>query len=195
MAIEIKVPSVGESVTEALLAQWYKQDGDRVQKDELLFLIETDKVTLEVVAEADGILKITAAEGETVSVGAVVGIIDTDVEPLAKEAPAPPEEILEAPPPPPEPAPTKAPPLTPPVTSEQPEAPPISVAERADIQLSPAVRRLIAEKNLNVNKITGTLRPSAATSSRIAGRSIRRRLFQLPCPAIHSSPYRPANPQ
>ncbi len=154
MAIEIKVPSVGESVTEALLAQWYKQDGDRVQKDELLFLIETDKVTLEAVAEADGILKITAAEGETVAIGAVVGTIDTDVKPPAKEAPAPPEETAEAPPPPPEPA--KEPPLRPPVTSEQPEAPPVAVAPGADIPLSPAVRRLVAEKKLNVNKITGT---------------------------------------
>jgi 2-oxoglutarate dehydrogenase E2 component (dihydrolipoamide succinyltransferase) len=156
MAIEIKVPSVGESVTEALLAQWYKQDGDRVQKDELLFLIETDKVTLEVVAEADGILRITAAEGETVAVGAVVGTIDPDVESPAKKAPTPPEKIPEAPPPPPEPEPEKAPPLRPPVTSEQPEAPPVSVAPGADIPLSPAVRRLVAEKNLNANKIIGT---------------------------------------
>jgi len=55
MLIEIKVPSVGESVTEALLAQWFKSDGDPVKKDEPLFVIETDKVTLEVVAEADGV--------------------------------------------------------------------------------------------------------------------------------------------
>ena len=54
MLIEIRVPSVGESVTEAVLAQWYKNDGDMVKKDEPLFVIETDKVTLEVVAEAAG---------------------------------------------------------------------------------------------------------------------------------------------
>jgi 2-oxoglutarate dehydrogenase E2 component (dihydrolipoamide succinyltransferase) len=53
MTVEIKVPSVGESVTEATLAEWFKKDGDRVQKDEPLFVIETDKVTLEVVAETD----------------------------------------------------------------------------------------------------------------------------------------------
>ena len=63
MLIEIKVPSVGESVTEALLAQWFKNDGDAVKKDEPLFVIETDKVTLEVVAEADGVLSIQVAEG------------------------------------------------------------------------------------------------------------------------------------
>ena len=58
MLVEIKVPSVGESVTEAILAQWFKNDGDAVTKDEPLFVLETDKVTLEVVAEADGILSI-----------------------------------------------------------------------------------------------------------------------------------------
>mgnify|MGYP000323145279 CR=1 FL=1 len=52
MSIEIKIPSVGESVQEAVLAEWFKQDGDTVSKDEPLFVIETDKVTLEVVAEA-----------------------------------------------------------------------------------------------------------------------------------------------
>ncbi|MBL6970601.1 MAG: dihydrolipoamide succinyltransferase, partial [Desulfobacterales bacterium] len=57
MEIEIKIPHVGESIQEAVLVEWYKQDGDRVQKDEPLFVIETDKVTLEIVAEADGVLK------------------------------------------------------------------------------------------------------------------------------------------
>ena len=77
MLIEIKVPSVGESVTEALLAQWFKSDGDPVKKDEPLFVIETDKVTLEVVAEADGVLSIKVAEGENVAIGAVVGTLDS----------------------------------------------------------------------------------------------------------------------
>ena len=76
MLIEIKVPSVGESVTEALLAQWFKNDGDLVKKDEPLFVIETDKVTLEVVAEAAGVLTISVDEGETVAIGAVVGTLD-----------------------------------------------------------------------------------------------------------------------
>ena len=76
MSVEIKVPSVGESVTEAILAQWFKNDGDPVKKGEALFVIETDKVTLEVEAEADGVLTITVPEGETVAFGAVVGTID-----------------------------------------------------------------------------------------------------------------------
>ena len=77
MIVEIKVPSVGESVTEAILAQWFKADGDLVKKGEALFVIETDKVTLEVESEAEGKLAITVAEGDTVAIGAVVGTIDT----------------------------------------------------------------------------------------------------------------------
>ena len=76
MSIEIKIPSVGESVQEAVLAEWFKQDGDTVRKDDPLFVIETDKVTLEVVAEADGVLKILVAAGETVAIGAVVGALE-----------------------------------------------------------------------------------------------------------------------
>ena len=76
MKVDVKIPDVGESVQEALLVEWYCSDGDRVRKDQILFLIETDKVTLEVVAEAEGILHILVPEGETVSVGAVVATIE-----------------------------------------------------------------------------------------------------------------------
>jgi 2-oxoglutarate dehydrogenase E2 component (dihydrolipoamide succinyltransferase) len=77
MAHDVKVPSVGESVTEALLVQWLKNDGDTVQMDEPLFVIETDKVTLEVTADTGGTLNIKVKEGETVSIGAVVAVIET----------------------------------------------------------------------------------------------------------------------
>ena len=80
MEVEIKIPSVGESVQEAVLVQWYKKDGDPIQKDEPIFVVETDKVTLEIVAEASGILKILVFEGETVSIGAKVGIIATEAD-------------------------------------------------------------------------------------------------------------------
>ena len=158
MAIEIKVPSVGESVTEALLAQWYKEDGDSVQKDEPLFLIETDKVTLEVVAEADGILKITVAEGETVAVGAVVGTIDTAEKPIPEDKPPVKEEAVEPtlPPPKAEPEIPAAPPLTPPMAAAEPAPLQPPVALQTDVPLSPAVRRLVAEKNVDVSKIQGT---------------------------------------
>jgi 2-oxoglutarate dehydrogenase E2 component (dihydrolipoamide succinyltransferase) len=95
MAHDVKVPNVGESITEALLVQWLKNDGDTVQTDEPLFVIETDKVTLEVTAETGGTLNIKVKEGETVAIGAVVAVIEKEEtadraeqsEPKKKETP------------------------------------------------------------------------------------------------------------
>ena len=137
MAIEVKIPSVGESVQEAVLAEWFKQDGDLVKKDEPIFVIETDKVTLEVAAETNGLLKIIVPEGETVAIGTVVGTIEpavvSDVE---KETPPTEAEQSEAP-----------------IGSEEPESlptptpaspkptMPIEVNDTS-IPLAPSVRRL-----------------------------------------------------
>ncbi|MCA1784723.1 MAG: E3 binding domain-containing protein, partial [Desulfobacteraceae bacterium] len=78
MAHDVKVPNVGESITEALLVQWLKNDGDTVKSDEPLFVIETDKVTLEVTADTGGTLKIKIKEGETVAIGTVVAVIEKE---------------------------------------------------------------------------------------------------------------------
>jgi len=163
MIIEIKIPSVGESVTEAILAQWYKNDGDPVKKDEPLFVIETDKVTLEVVAEAEGILSITVTEGETVAIGAVVGTIDTAAAPRATAEPAAVKEPV------PEPADSQkpkaaegAPPIPTAAISEPQETKPVPAPESSsrapvdDNQLAPSVRRLIAERSLDPARIIGT---------------------------------------
>ena len=144
MLLEIKVPSVGESVTEATLGQWYKKDGDLVLKDEPLFVLETDKVTLEIEAETDGVFKTVVAEGETVAIGTVVGTIDTEAAPEAVEEPAPPEVPgvpPDAPPPPPEP------------TAVEPV---VEIPLAAEPVLAPSVRRLVAEKSLDVSEISGT---------------------------------------
>src|SRR5262249_8307038 len=88
MAIEIKVPSLGESVTEATVAKWLKQAGEPVTLDEAITELETDKITLEVYAPAAGTLpEILAEEGANVSVGAVLGRIAEDV--VAQSAPHP----------------------------------------------------------------------------------------------------------
>ena len=77
MSVEIKVPSLGESVVEATVAKWYKNEGDSVSVDEPLLELETDKVTLEVPSPSNGsIQKINAEEGSTVEVGAILGSID-----------------------------------------------------------------------------------------------------------------------
>ena len=85
MPIEVKIPEVGESVQEAVLAEWFKQDGDRVAKDEALLVIETDKVTLEVTAEVGGVLRIQVQAGETVAIGAVVAVIEPSDQAAAQE--------------------------------------------------------------------------------------------------------------
>ncbi len=77
MALEIKVPTVGESITEVTVAQWLKKDGDYVQMDEVICELESDKATFELNAEAAGVLKTMAGEGDTVAVGAVICSIDT----------------------------------------------------------------------------------------------------------------------
>ncbi len=140
MIIEIKIPNVGESVQEAILAQWYKKSGDIVQKDEPLFVIETDKVTLEVTAEAGGRLEILVKEGEMVAIGAVVAKIDT------KALPAPKDEssvVL-----PPDSAGIK----------KQPESIPEKPgADESKIkELYPSVRRLVKEHNVDIKEIKPT---------------------------------------
>src|SRR6478752_3752939 len=76
MSIEIKVPAMGESVTEATVARWFKKEGDAVARDEPLLELETDKVTVEVPAPADGAIEsISVKAGDTVQVGAVLGAI------------------------------------------------------------------------------------------------------------------------
>ncbi|WP_346315968.1 2-oxoglutarate dehydrogenase complex dihydrolipoyllysine-residue succinyltransferase [Chitinophaga sp. YIM B06452] len=90
MIIEIKVPTVGESVTEVTISKWLKKDGDYVQQDEVIGEIESEKATLDLPAEKAGVLKLTVKEGDTVKIGDVVGTIDTDAAAPAGAAPAAP---------------------------------------------------------------------------------------------------------
>ncbi len=160
MSIEIKVPSVGESVSEAVLAQWFKKDGDHVRKDEPVFLIETDKVTLEVVAESDGVLKILVQEGETVPIGAVVGNIKAEIKEESRPEAEP--KVLEIQPEPQVVEPSVE--ALKPAVSEEPipplESPSMDIAIAMPGEdrpvLSPAVRRLVAQNDINVNEIVGT---------------------------------------
>ena len=76
MALEIKIPAVGESITEVTIAKWLKQDGEAVKRDEVIAELESDKATFELPAEADGILKIRVAEGETIGIGTVIADLD-----------------------------------------------------------------------------------------------------------------------
>ncbi|CAB1078962.1 Dihydrolipoamide succinyltransferase component (E2) of 2-oxoglutarate dehydrogenase complex (EC [Olavius algarvensis Delta 1 endosymbiont] len=199
MLIEIKVPSVGESVTEALLAQWFKNDGDPVKKDEPLFVIETDKVTLEVVAEDDGILAIKVAEGETVAIGAVVGTLDTAAATLAQPKAAAPAADADRPAEPVSAETAK------PIASEPPPAVEAQVSAAADPQsaapdkpalsgapesppakeqvLAPSVRRLVAEKGLDPALI-----PGSGPNGRITKGDVVLYLENRPAPATAGEP-------
>src|SRR5882724_13593477 len=78
MAIEIKVPTVGESISEVTLVKWLKKDGDYANRDDVIAELESEKATFELNAEQAGVIKIIAAEGDTLKIGDVVCSIDTD---------------------------------------------------------------------------------------------------------------------
>lgn len=87
MILEMKVPSPGESITEVEIATWLVKDGDYVEKDQAIAEVDSDKATLELPAEASGIITLKAEEGDAVAVGQVVCHIDTDGKPSG-DAPA-----------------------------------------------------------------------------------------------------------
>ena len=149
MATEVKVPTLGESVTEATVGQWLKKPGDAVKADEPIASLETDKVAVEVPAPVSGVLgELLAKEGDTVNVGAVIATVEEGsaaaAKPAAKaEAAAPAPAKSEA-----APAPTPAP--------APAQAAPESDSTPGAITLSPAVRRLVLEHGLDPSKIKGT---------------------------------------
>lgn len=88
MSKEIKVPAVGESITEVTVGQWFKKDGDQVEMDEVLCELESDKATFELPAEAAGTLRIKAQEGDTLEIGAVICVIDESGSGVSSEKPS-----------------------------------------------------------------------------------------------------------
>ena len=149
MATEIRVPTLGESVTEATVAQWFKKPGDQVTADEPLVELETDKVTVEVPAPVSGVLgEIMVKDGETVEVGALLGEIGEGKGRAA--APAAKKE---------EPKKAEARPEAKPEPKSETKA----SAKPADAAPSPAVRRVAAENDLDVSKVEGTGRGGRVT--------------------------------
>ncbi len=137
MTTEIRVPTLGESVTEATIAQWFKKAGDAVAVDEPLVELETDKVTIEVPAPAAGVLsEILVKDGETVEVGALLGAIGEG----SGVAPAP-----------------VAAPIVAPVLAVAPEPAPVEAANaNSPLTLSPAVNKLVAENKIDPDTVSGT---------------------------------------
>ena len=149
MAIEIRVPSLGESVTEATVGQWFKKPGDAVQADEAICELETDKVTVEVPAPAAGVLEaIQVQQGETVAVGAVLGTIREGAAaaaaPTAKEKAKPAETEVAA----------QA--AKPAAAAAPAKAPAEASAPAAAMPPAPSARKLMEEKGLTADQITGS---------------------------------------
>ncbi len=160
MAVEIKVPSVGESIVEGVLARWLKKDGDAVRAGEPIFELETDKATQEVPSPADGVLSTAVAEGARVEIGSVVGHVD----PKGKARPRQPDngpslgaarrEPAGAP------APAKA------KKEKEKEPAPRPVEEPL---LSPAARQLVADAGVDVREVKGTGREGRITKEDVLG--------------------------
>src|SRR5690242_12013606 len=88
MAIEVKVPAVGESITSGVVSVWHKKSGESVKEGEPLFTLETDKVSTEIVAEKAGVLETKVPEGQEVKIGEVVATIDDSQQPTQPAKPA-----------------------------------------------------------------------------------------------------------
>src|SRR6266481_5153102 len=142
---EIRVPTLGESVTEATIGRWFKKAGDAVAVDEPLVELETDKVTIEVPAPSAGTLgDIVAKDGETVAVGALLGQINDGAAGAASKPAAAPAKAAPAAPPPPAAAPAAA------------AAAAIRKTPPADAPLAPSVRKISAESGIDAATVPGS---------------------------------------
>ncbi|WP_029038238.1 2-oxoglutarate dehydrogenase complex dihydrolipoyllysine-residue succinyltransferase [Salinimicrobium xinjiangense] len=170
MALEMKVPSPGESITEVEIAQWLVSDGDYVEKDQAIAEVDSDKATLELPAEASGIITLKAEEGDAVAVGQVVCLIDTDapkpgggdkdskeVVKEEKEATSAKEEELESAEKDNEKAEAKT------ETPSKPGTPSQKQDTYATGSPSPAARKILDEKGMDAKSVKGTGRDGRIT--------------------------------
>ena len=139
MILEMKVPSPGESIKEVEIATWLVKDGDYVEKDQAIAEVDSDKATLELPAEASGIITLKAEEGDAVAVGAVVCLIDTDaVKPSGSAPVAEVKPVAEAP------------------KEEVKVVAPVATTTYASGTPSPAAKKILDEKNIPTTDISGT---------------------------------------
>jgi 2-oxoglutarate dehydrogenase E2 component (dihydrolipoamide succinyltransferase) len=138
MILEMKVPSPGESITEVEIATWLVKDGDYVEKDQAIAEVDSDKATLELPAEASGIITLKAEEGDAVAVGQVVCHIDTAAAKPDGATPAPAVE------------------KAPEVKKEEVKAAPVAEKTYATGAPSPAAKKILDEKNISPSDIVGT---------------------------------------
>ncbi len=180
MSIQITVPAMGESVTEATVARWFKKEGDAVSRDEPLLELETDKVTVEVPAPASGAIEsISVKEGDTVQVGSILGAIaEGKAGAPSVVAASNPDAAAPKPVPPPKPA-APAPVVQPP----QPA--------RAEAPVLPSVRRIAEEEHLDPARVNGTGKDGRVTKGDMLGALEARAATQESKPAAIPLPSGP----
>ena len=181
MAIEVKIPAVGESITSGVVSVWHKKSGEFVNEGEPLFTLETDKVSTEIVAEKAGLLETKVSEGQEVKIGEVVATIDDSKQrpaekkvPEAKKAEKPPEKKKE-------PVEKKREPEAVEKTVEEREKKPPPEEEKP---LSPAVRHIVEEEKLEPEKIPGTGRSGRLTKADVLAAVEERGKADLPAEAL-----------
>jgi pyruvate dehydrogenase E2 component (dihydrolipoamide acetyltransferase) len=206
MAVDIVMPQMGESIFEGTITKWLKKPGDKVERDEPLFEISTDKVDAEIPSPSAGVLKeIKVGEGQTVPIQTIVGVIDAAGSATASSAPAPAKTAA--------PAPTKAPVAAAPAMAPPRPAPPApaaapvaapsssssSTSER--IHSSPLVRRMAKEHGIDLGTVAGT-----GAGGRISKQDIEAVIaaggvpaaappaYSAPSPALTSRPAPPPPP-
>jgi 2-oxoglutarate dehydrogenase E2 component (dihydrolipoamide succinyltransferase) len=151
MILEMKVPSPGESIKEVEIATWLVRNGDYVEKDQAIAEVDSDKATLELPAEASGIITLKADEGDAVAVGAVVCLIDTSAAKPSESAPAESKPAAED-----KPASEAKPAVVETPKKEEVKAAPVADATYASGAPSPAARKILDEKNIQPSEIVGT---------------------------------------
>ncbi len=180
MAAEVRIPTLGESVTEGVIVRWIKKEGDSVKTDEPLLELETDKASVEVPAVRGGVLHIVKPEGATVQVGEVVATIDGAATSTASATP-----------PPVEPAKPASPPATPPADLS-------TVAGKApsaiETGLSPAVRKLVAEHDIQPDQIAATGRGGRITKADVLAHIEKTVTPEEQAPADPTTPAAPTPP-
>ena len=184
MAVEVKIPPMGESITGGLLAAWLVKSGDAVRKGQPLFSYETDKVTSEGTAEVDGQITLVVNAGTDVVVGQVVASIEAGAAGNAPSA---------APAPAAKPAASSAPAAT---AAPAPKAAPVAAKSGAAAEISPAVRRLSEETGLDPAGLEGTGKAGRVTKgdmlAALSGQAPIRAVAPAAAPAAASAPAAPA---
>src|SRR6185369_8598128 len=167
MAYQVRVPTLGESVSEGTITRWAKQDGESITTDEVLLEIETDKASMEIPSEKTGVLKIMRPAGSTVQVGEVVAEIDEGAAPRATPPAAPARTVPKAAPSP-APAPAPAPAAAPPP--------------------GPAARHIAAERGIDTTAIAGSGKHGQVTKADVLAFQPKAASSPAPAPQAASAP-------